>query len=112
MMEHIVECVVCDASIWPVAHGHLCYKHRITHARMLSDPRMVELLRQVSFGERTDFPGDGDAHGGFNHVFHQLAARRQPGHWVVELDDILRMYGVHCEQEERRGPGHDESEAA
>jgi len=102
-MMDIQECVVCDASIWPVAHGYLCYKHRIVHARCLTNPLMIEVLRQVSFGERTDFPQSSRSH-----VWHQLVSVQQSRSWVIELDDILRMYGVHYERERHEN----DSEAA
>lgn len=100
-MENIHECVICDASIWPVAHGHLCYKHRMIHATLSANPRAIEAVRRI---ERTYFAL------GAQQPAHQLANRRAHGHWVVQLGDILRAYGVH--QEREGGAGHDESEAA
>lgn len=101
------ECVVCGASIWPTALGHLCFAHRRVHAALGNNPRMVEALRQAAFGVRTDFPTSRRTH-----LWHQLAEAVTPErrrHWVVELDDILRAYGVQYEQEQGR---HDDSAAA
>ena len=107
MME-IHECVVCGASIWPVALGHLCFLHRRAHAALGNSPRMVEALRQVAFGERTDFDRSNRTH-----MWHQLAelVTTPREHWTVQLDDILRAYGVHQERPQD-GPAGNESEAA
>ena len=96
MME-IHECVVCGVSIW-LTEGYLCLGHRTIRGQMALDTRMMAAVRRI---ERTYFAL------GAQQPAHQLANRRAHGHWVVQLGDILRAYGVHQEPQ-----NHDESEAA
>jgi len=93
-MTNNCECVVCSPQVTPGSATTFCVFHRRIRTYYARNHLMTEAVRQASFGERTDFPGND-----YSHVWHQLAGTRKKGHWVVELDDILRAYGVHHERE-------------
>ena len=87
MME-IHECVVCDASIWPVVTegAYLCFRHRVLRMHLVANPRMMDLQTRVhhaSDNKATDWSV------GQSHQERQCAAQHAPQAWQPKFDDIM-----------------------
>jgi hypothetical protein len=86
MME-IHECLVCDASIWPVAHGYLCFQHRKARHALAFNGAMARLqvrVQHASDNKATDWSV------GQSHQERQCAAQHAPQPWQPKFDDIMR----------------------
>ena len=86
MME-IHECLICDASIWPVAHGYLCYQHRRARQALSADVAMARLQVRVHYAsdnKATDWSV------GQSHQERQCAEGHAPQAWQPKFDDIMR----------------------
>jgi len=93
------ECLVCDASIWPVqSDGYLCFKHRKARHALAVDVAMARLQTRVQHGSDTQAT---DWSMGQSHQERQCAAEHAPQPWQPKFDDIMRraMYWLDEESE-------------
>ena len=92
MME-IQECVICDASIWPVApeHAYLCFAHRRARQALSVDVAMARLQLAVNHATLTDWRV-GQSHTERMHALCTVG-------WQPKFDDIMRraIYWLHVD---------------
>lgn len=97
-MMPLHECVVCDATIWPVTEGYLCVQHLLWKRVLRQNPTLVAKKISVDHGRLTDFYGR-------NHRLELFVPSRAPRHWDVETGDLLRVLGVRYDATNGNGEG-------